>query len=567
MEGGVVAAMKPVGVHFGNRLLSAFAGLSAFVFTLFGFLMLSRVDQQLMASTLIGLLAILVVWIAAERPNSGHARAVAALIDRLLAVATGDLKSPAPAVVRSKMPALASAVDNLFEQVRFNLDSANAMAMYDPVTALPNRLHFRRDAERMLKARRPDDCTALLFIDLDGFKEVNDRLGHAQGDHVLIMVANRLRIVLKAETPSGAGPRPLLARLAGDEFTILLPALGSREDAERIAGRALAALSEPFRSEGQAIEMGASIGVALCPGHGLELTGLMKAADVAMYHAKESGRARFCVYEPRLTAISEAKTQIEAELRDGLQTGAFSFVYEPRICVRTDAMLSGHASIVWHHPNGQVWTPERFMSVAEDSSLIYEIGEWVMDAAAEVVGRWSAAGMGHCLAFSVNPRQIERRDFFSRLRTAFAAAGAPLSMLELQFAETASAPCSATATAGLAALRRDGASVAIENFGAGYSSIERLRTFPLDRIKLDSALVAEIGTSESARTIASAVVHLIHGLGCEAVGQGAEHSDQIEVLRAIGCDAIEGYAPPMNEADFLDWSSDWVETKRVARAS
>lgn len=559
--------MKAVGDHLGNRLLSAFAGLSAFVLTFIGFVMLSRVDQQLMASTLIGLLAILIVWIAAERPNSGHARAVAALIDRLLAVETGDLKSPAPAAVRNSLPALASAVDNLFEQVRFNLDSANAMAMYDPVTALPNRVHFRREADRILKARQPDDCTALLFIDLDGFKEVNDRLGHAQGDHVLIMVANRLRIVLKAETLAGAGARPLLARLAGDEFTILLPAIGSRQDAERIAGRALAALSEPFRSEGQAVDMGASIGVALAPDHGRELTGLMKAADIAMYHAKDNGRSRVSVYEPYMAAAAEAKTEIEAALRDGLRTGAFGFTYQPRICARTGAVLAANASLVWHHPDGSVRPSENFMPVAEESSLVFDIGEWALDAAAQALGRWHAARITQRLAFCISPRQMDRGDFFNRLRTAFATAGAPLSRLELQFSESKAAQCSDAAIAGLAALRLDGASVALGDFGAGYSNIERIRALPIDRVKLSRSLVADIDTSESARTIVSAVIHLVHSLGCEAVGQGAEQAGQVEVLRTIGCDAIEGSVAPMREDEFATWVSGPAGSRRIARAS
>jgi diguanylate cyclase (GGDEF)-like protein len=291
-----------------NRLLSVCAGAAACALTLLGFLLLGTIDQQVVASLFIGLFALAVVRLAAERPNSAQARAMAALRERLLAVGQGDLISPAPEMLRREVPALAAAVDALFEQVRSTLDDAHALAMYDPVTALPNRIHFRREAERILKACKPGEGAALLFIDLDGFKEVNDQFGHAHGDQVLIMVANRLRVVVKAETEPDSLAPPLLARLAGDEFTMLLPGVRSCEEAERVAGRALAALAEPFRHGGQVSRLSGSIGIALSPQHGAELTDLMKSADLAMYEAKARGRSRFCLF------VSTAETGRPARL-------------------------------------------------------------------------------------------------------------------------------------------------------------------------------------------------------------------------------------------------------------
>src|SRR4051794_25675863 len=248
-----------------NRLFSVIAGMAAFALTLLGFLLLGTIDQQVVASLFIGLFALAVVRLAAERPNSAQARAMAALRERLLAVARGDLVSPAPALLRREEPAVAAAVEALFEQVRSTLDDAHALAMYDPVTALPNRIHFRREADRILKAKGQE--AALLFIDLDGFKEVNDQYGHACGDQTLIMVANRLRVVVKAETEPDSEAPPLLARLAGDEFTMLLPGAGQAE-AARVAGQALAALAEPFRHGDQVLQLSGSIGIALSPAHG-----------------------------------------------------------------------------------------------------------------------------------------------------------------------------------------------------------------------------------------------------------------------------------------------------------
>jgi GGDEF domain-containing protein len=190
--------MRYIVERLGNIVMSLCAGAAAFVFTLIAFLLLRDLNQQIVASLTMGMFALLIVWVASEKPNSGHARAVTALIERLLAVRGGDLTSPAPEALKREMPELASAVDSLFEQVRSTIDDVHAMAMYDPVTSLPNRLQFRREAERILKARAEAERMALLFVDLDGFKEVNDSLGHAQGDQVLALVAGRLSAVVKA---------------------------------------------------------------------------------------------------------------------------------------------------------------------------------------------------------------------------------------------------------------------------------------------------------------------------------------------------------------------------------
>ena len=281
-----------------NRVLSVMAGLSAFVLTLLGFLLLGTLNQQVVASLLIGLFALMIVHLAAERPNSAHARAVAALIDRLLAVSRGDLSSPAPAGPearhagarrRGRGPVRPGPLQPRRRPGDGDVRSRHRASQPGPFPAR-GRAHPRHAG---------DSGAALLFIDLDGFKEVNDRLGHAQGDQVLVMVANRLRVVLKAEVADGTLAPPLLARLAGDEFTMLLPEVSTREEAERIATGALAALAEPFKPAGQSVLIGGSIGIALAPDHGTDLTSLMKAADIAMYHAKASGRSRLCSYEPQ----------------------------------------------------------------------------------------------------------------------------------------------------------------------------------------------------------------------------------------------------------------------------
>ncbi|HEU0098392.1 MAG TPA: EAL domain-containing protein, partial [Allosphingosinicella sp.] len=491
--------------------------------------------------------------LAAERPNSAHARAVAALIDRLLAVGRGDLASPAPAALKRDMPALAAAVEGLFAQVRSNLDDAQALAMYDPVTALPNRVHFRREAERILRSR--ESGAALLFIDLDGFKEVNDRLGHAQGDQVLVMVANRLRVVLKAEVADGTLAPPLLARLAGDEFTMLLPEVSTRDEAERIAAGALAALAEPFKPAGQSVLIGGSIGIALAPDHGTDLTSLMKAADIAMYQAKASGRSRLCSYEPSLARASEERAALEASVRRAVERRELELVFEPRLCLATGAILAAEAQIRWNAADGS-----RLLSADEamlqEAGLAVRLGDWTLEAVSAALGRWRAAGLDHRLCFPVSARQFERLDFIQRLRGVLVRAGNPPWAVEIQLNEAAASGCDKWVTAELERLRGDGVEVCVSDFGSGRARLSGFATLPMNRVRLDGGIVAQIDRSERARSVAASLIALVHGLGCQAVAAGVERQDQVEVLRALGCDSLQGFpgVAPMPEDAFLAWA-------------
>ena len=551
--------------RFGNVLLSACAGFAAFLFTLAAFLMLKRFDEQMVASLTIGVFALLIVWVASEKPNSAHARAVAALIDRLLRVGTGDLSSPAPEAVRRELPALASAVEGLFEQVRSTLDDARAMALYDPVTSLPNRVHFRREADRILKARGADEKAALLFIDLDGFKEVNDRLGHAQGDHVLVTVAERLRQVVEAETNAGGRAHSLLARLAGDEFTLLLPSIGDQREAERIAHLCLTLLRQPYVMANQTIAMGASIGVALCPRHGIDLTVLMKAADIAMYHAKASGRSQVCVYHERLTAAIEERAMLEKAFRDALGRGELDLAYQPQLCARSNAVVAGEAVLLWNDPVDGLKLAEH----AEGEELAADLGDWVLDGVIAALGRWQKAGMTQRLAVELTSRQLDRTDFFKRIREALAATGASPALLELKIGEALATRCSEVVLRELTALRKDGVAITLADFGSGACNLGLVKTMPLDRIAIDSSLTDEVDTNDEARTIVSSLIHLIHGIGCEAIAEGVQRAQQLDVLRAVGCDIIQGYTFPelMHERQFVEWVRASSADQRLPRTA
>src|SRR6476620_11724647 len=292
-----------------NAILSCAAGLASFLFSLAALLYLTEFDEKIVAAFVAGAFCLLVSYVAAERPNSESARALASLSERLLAVEDGDLVSPAPAAVQRNMPKLAAAVDSLFAEVRASIENAHALGMYDPVTSLPNRLHFRAEADKLMSDTLDDSKSAMLFVDLDRCKMVNDSLGHARGDQLLIMVANRLRVVVNAEFHGNSRSRPLLARLAGDEFTIFYPEIGSVAEIERVARRLVIAVSESFELSSHSVDIGASIGVALSPEHGVSIEALMRAADIAMYRAKSNGVGQHCLFSADLAAEHQQKLE------------------------------------------------------------------------------------------------------------------------------------------------------------------------------------------------------------------------------------------------------------------
>jgi diguanylate cyclase len=537
-----------------NAILSGAAGFASFFFSLCALLYITELNTKIVAAIVAGAFCLLISYIASERPNSESARALTALGERLLAVEDGDLVSPAPPIVRRMMPKLAAAVDTLFAEVRASIENAHALGMYDPVTSLPNRLHFRSEADKLL-GETSNGKSAMLFVDLDRFKNVNDSLGHARGDQLLIMVANRLRVVVTAELSENVARRPLLARLAGDEFTIFFPHIDSVDDVERVARRVALAIAEPFELYGHSVDIGASIGVSVSPDHGTSIESLMRAADIAMYRAKSRGGGQHCLFNDELAAEHQSKVETEKALTEAVNDGEFQLALQPQLSLVTGEIVGAEALLRWNHPNDGLRMPATFIPVAERTGLVAEIGEWVISEVAMMLGNWHRDGFNHRLSFNVSPRQLDRIDFFARLRTAFAEQGVPLAMIELEFTESAAMEASEAVIAEIGSLRDDGVHIAIDDFGTGYSNLARLRSMPLDRVKLDPSLIADIEVSEKARVIVQAVVQLIKGVGAEIVAEAVENAAQADILRAMGCDTVQGFifGAPMFEPEYRAW--------------
>ena len=539
-----------------NAILSGAAGFASFVFSLAAFLYITELDEQVLASIVAGTFCLLICYIASERPNTESARALSALADRLLQVERGDYTSPTPAIVKQTLPKLAAAVENLFDEVRSSIENAHALGMYDPVTSLPNRLHFRAEADKLLNQVGKAQ-SAMMFVDLDRFKSVNDHLGHARGDQLLVMVANRLRVVVTAELSDSGSPRPLLARLAGDEFTMFFPKIDSVAEVEMLARRVALAVSEPFELQGHSIDIGASIGVAISPDHGQTVEALMRAADLAMYRAKQRGGGQHYLFSESLAQEHQSRIEIESALTDAVPRGELRLALQPQVSLATGEVTGAEALVRWEHPRDGIRQPSSFIPIAEQTGIIGEIGDWVIAEAASILAGWQREGINRRLAFNISPRQLDRVDFYTRLRAAFAGQNVPLSMIELEFTETAAMQCAEADLAEIAALRGEGVSIAIDDFGTGYSNIARLRAMPLDRVKLDPSLIADIETDEKARVVVQAVIELIKGVGCEVVAEAVENVAQSDILRTMGCHTVQGFvfAGPMYEAEYDAWTA------------
>jgi EAL domain-containing protein (putative c-di-GMP-specific phosphodiesterase class I) len=276
-----------------------------------------------------------------------------------------------------------------------------------------------------------------------------------------------------------------------------------------------------------------------------------------MYHAKSSGGGRHCLFNDRLAAEHQEKVHTERALTEAVQRDEFLLAFQPQLSLISGEIAGAEALLRWNHPRDGLRLPASFMPTAEKTGVITDIGDWVIAEVASVLGAWQRDGVARRLAFNVSPRQIERADFFTRLRQSFDDESVPLSLVELEFTETAAMEASASVMNEIAALRADGATISIDDFGTGYSNIARLRAMPLDRVKLDPSVIADIETCDRARVVVQAVIQLIRGVGCEIVAEAVETVPQADILRTMGCHTVQGYifAQPMFEDEFLDWTT------------
>ncbi|MFZ4285295.1 sensor domain-containing protein [Variovorax sp. HJSM1_2] len=410
------------------------------------------------------------------------------------------------------------------------------LAHHDPLTELPNRLLFFSRLEHALKdASRANTHCAVLVLDLDRFKDVNDSYGHAAGDELLQHVAQRLQSRLRrADT---------LARLGGDEFALLMDDLPHPNDAARLAGELIAALTEPCHlSVGAEVSAGASVGICLFPQHGQTPQALLQGADAAMYRAKADGRGLYVFYSDDMTHAARERLSLESRLRRALAEGQFCLHYQPQVDIATGRIVGAEALVRWHEPVEGLIPPARFIPVAEATGLIRELGAWVLEEACRQGQLWRAAGLPPLrIAVNVSPRQFRHVDLATQVTQVLQHTGFPAEWLELELTESALMEREAEALETLQRLRALGIGLAIDDFGTGYSSLAYLKRFPLDVLKIDRGFIADIPNQADDMAIASAIIAMGHSLGILVLAEGVETPEQLAFLSGRGCNLYQGY--------------------------
>jgi diguanylate cyclase (GGDEF)-like protein/PAS domain S-box-containing protein len=421
------------------------------------------------------------------------------------------------------------------------------LAHHDPLTELPNRLLFFARLEHALKeASRTGSQVAVLVLDLDRFKDVNDSYGHAAGDELLQHVTQCLQSRLRrADT---------LARLGGDEFALLIDNLPHPNDAARLAGELIASLTEPCHlSVGAEVSAGASVGISLFPQHGHTPQALLQGADAAMYRAKADGRGLYVFYSDDMTHAARERLSLESRLRRALAEGQFCLHYQPQVDIATGRIIGAEALIRWHDPVEGLIPPGRFIPVAETTGLIREIGAWVLEEACHQGQRWRTAGLPPLrIAVNVSPRQFRHADLATQVTQVLQRTGFPAEWLELELTESALMEREAEALETLRRLRALGIGLAIDDFGTGYSSLAYLKRFPLDVLKIDRGFIADIPNQADDMEIASAIIAMGHSLGILVLAEGVETPEQLAFLSDRGCNLYQGYlrSRPVPPEDF-----------------
>ncbi len=409
------------------------------------------------------------------------------------------------------------------------------IAQSDSLTGLPNRLALQiRLAQTLPDARRHNWQVAVMFIDLDRFKNINDTLGHPVGDELLREVASRLSQVIR-ETD-------FVARLGGDEFVIVLPGISAPADAATVANKIIGALSSPILADGNELHTSPSIGISIFPDDGNDGDTILKNADTAMYHAKSAGRNNYQFYAGDMNKSATERLDIERKLRHAISRNELALCYQPQFSADGSHPTGVEALIRWHHPVDGIISPVRFIPIAEETGLIVEIGEWVLRTACHEMKNWIDAGLQPIrVAVNISARQLRRRDFCEVVAGCLAESGLPAELLELEITESAVMENPLEAISILESIGRMGVTLAIDDFGTGYSSLAYLKLFPIDHLKIDRSFVADIETDLNDRAIAFGTIALAHSLGLNVIAEGVETEDQLELLRTNGCDEVQGY--------------------------
>ena len=424
------------------------------------------------------------------------------------------------------------------------------LTLSDPLTGLPNRVVFEGAlAQAVQLADAAGGRLALLFVDLDGFKPVNESFGHHNGDRMLREVAARVRAL--------TGPQDRLARLGGDEFLILCTDNPSADDAAQLAGEMLESLNRTYKLSGREAVIAASIGIAMYPDHGAKST-LVAHADAAMRSAKGTGGAAYSFFEARMVSGAREQKELLHDLRTALAKGQLELYYQPKIDAPSGQITGVEALMRWHHPQRGMVSPTVFIPIAERYGLIQSLGDWVIDEACNQARVWREGGLRMRVAINLSVHQLRRRDLAQRIEAALTRNQMQPHLLTCEITESVAMEDAEGTMKFFEALARVGVHISIDDFGTGYSSLSYLRKLPAEELKIDRSFVLDLETSSDARALVDAVVKLAQALGLKVVAEGVETEAQNQILRSLGCDELQGYlfAKPMSAKALALWAMD-----------
>ena len=456
---------------------------------------------------------------------------------------------------------------NAFNSLKRQEDRLRYLAYYDPLTNLPNRRSFNEQLNRILKrSQRLGHSAALLFIDLDNFKRINDSIGHGRGDRLLVEIAKRLALELReddainsfsdnqADDPASRDGDTEIARLGGDEFTVVLSDVRNDRDVERVAQRVIQTLSEPIALHSHNPVVTPSIGIAMYPQDGRDADSLVRNADTAMYAAKADGRACFRFYNEEMNARSVEQLKLEEDLRAAMREGQLELRYQPQVDTGTGRVVSLEALVRWKHPIRGLISPGDFIPVAERTGQIIELGEWVLSEVARHCTYWDTLGLDRFrVCVNISPLQFNQPDLVERIRHFLDHSGMDPARLELELTESAIMTDAKANIDRLRQLNELGLDLAVDDFGTGYSSLSYLKRFPISTLKIDQSFVADM-SSQDGVAIVDAIIVLAKTLKLRSIAEGIETADQLRHLASQQCDLLQGFffARPLYPEDVPD---------------
>jgi diguanylate cyclase (GGDEF)-like protein len=451
------------------------------------------------------------------------------------------------------------------------------LAYYDTLTGLPNRQLFVRDVSRAISAaQRAARMVALLYVDLDRFKRINDNLGHAVGDALLRSVARRLEHSLRVSdviavpTDRNHGGSAQLARLGGDEFVILLTDIADDAHVSRVASRIQQLLGEPFECDGHRFVVTPSIGIAMYPQDGGDIEDLLVKADMAMYQAKDQGRNGHAFYGESMAVRSLGRLELEIDLRRAFEADEFELYYQPKMDLSTGTIVGVEALLRWHHAERGWIPPDKFIPVAEETGMIVAIGDWVIRESCKQIKTWANIGLEHLsIAVNVSVQQFAKEDFVDSVLRTLWQHGIKPHQLELEITESLLMRNVDETTAALKRLGAAGLSLSIDDFGTGYSSLGYLRQFPVDALKIDRSFVKDLPASSDAAAICAAIIAMARELKLKVIAEGVETDAQLEFLRTHRCDQAQGYliSKPISSAELERLLRSGSNARHIVRSS